>query len=236
MSPLDGPPMGARPPEVQRGDLFWIAPDDSRGPAASYSHPPRGGAGRRVQRLAYHDRGRMRPDVEPAPRRRAGQRPAGGRRGEPSRAERGGRVANLVGRQEPPGRTDRVTVRRTGGPDSGGPAIWPFDSFKLDGATWAMRFHGPADRSPHSLLALFSPSYSSAVSVTMNTTRACSNSFRGRARTSPDPDRFLGILIKRAAVHARSAGERLWGRGHLRSGSGPRRGCRRASWVTCHGQ
>ncbi|MGA7120012.1 MAG: type II toxin-antitoxin system PemK/MazF family toxin [Polyangiaceae bacterium] len=38
MSPLDGSPMGARP-EVQRGDLFWIAPDGSRGPAPSYSHP-----------------------------------------------------------------------------------------------------------------------------------------------------------------------------------------------------
>lgn len=24
---------------VHRGDLFWIAPDDSRGPAPSYSHP-----------------------------------------------------------------------------------------------------------------------------------------------------------------------------------------------------
>lgn len=24
---------------IHRGDLFWIAPDDSRGPAPSYSHP-----------------------------------------------------------------------------------------------------------------------------------------------------------------------------------------------------
>jgi mRNA interferase MazF len=24
---------------INRGDLFWIAPDDSRGPAPSYSHP-----------------------------------------------------------------------------------------------------------------------------------------------------------------------------------------------------
>jgi len=24
---------------IQRGDLFWIAPDESRGPAPSYSHP-----------------------------------------------------------------------------------------------------------------------------------------------------------------------------------------------------
>ena len=25
--------------QVRRGDIFWIAPDDSRGPAPSYSHP-----------------------------------------------------------------------------------------------------------------------------------------------------------------------------------------------------
>ena len=24
---------------IDRGDLFWIGPDDSRGPAPSYSHP-----------------------------------------------------------------------------------------------------------------------------------------------------------------------------------------------------
>ena len=24
---------------IHRGDIFWIAPDDSRGPAPSYSHP-----------------------------------------------------------------------------------------------------------------------------------------------------------------------------------------------------
>jgi mRNA interferase MazF len=27
------------PMTINRGDLFWIAPDDSRGPAPSYSHP-----------------------------------------------------------------------------------------------------------------------------------------------------------------------------------------------------
>lgn len=26
-------------PAIHRGDIFWIAPDDSRGPAPSYSHP-----------------------------------------------------------------------------------------------------------------------------------------------------------------------------------------------------
>jgi mRNA interferase MazF len=26
-------------PTINRGDLFWIAPDDSRGPLPSYSHP-----------------------------------------------------------------------------------------------------------------------------------------------------------------------------------------------------
>ena len=28
-----------RPAPIHRGDLYWIAPDDSRGPAPSYSHP-----------------------------------------------------------------------------------------------------------------------------------------------------------------------------------------------------
>lgn len=41
-------PLGRRPervetmsdaPTINRGDIFWIAPDDSRGPAPSYSHP-----------------------------------------------------------------------------------------------------------------------------------------------------------------------------------------------------
>ena len=26
-------------PTISRGDIFWIPPDDSRGPAPSYSHP-----------------------------------------------------------------------------------------------------------------------------------------------------------------------------------------------------
>jgi mRNA-degrading endonuclease toxin of MazEF toxin-antitoxin module len=26
-------------PTIRRGDLYWIAPDDSRGPAPEYSHP-----------------------------------------------------------------------------------------------------------------------------------------------------------------------------------------------------
>lgn len=26
-------------PRINRGDLFWIRPDDSRGPAGAYSHP-----------------------------------------------------------------------------------------------------------------------------------------------------------------------------------------------------
>jgi mRNA interferase MazF len=29
----------AAPARIHRGDVFWIAPDDSRGPAPSYSHP-----------------------------------------------------------------------------------------------------------------------------------------------------------------------------------------------------
>ncbi|NLE87401.1 MAG: type II toxin-antitoxin system PemK/MazF family toxin [Myxococcales bacterium] len=29
--------MGDR--RIERGDIFWIAPDDSRGPAPAYSHP-----------------------------------------------------------------------------------------------------------------------------------------------------------------------------------------------------
>ncbi len=31
--------MGTRPARINRGDIFWIGPDDSRGPAPSYSHP-----------------------------------------------------------------------------------------------------------------------------------------------------------------------------------------------------
>lgn len=32
-------PTGTGPARINRGDVFWIAPDDSRGPAPSYSHP-----------------------------------------------------------------------------------------------------------------------------------------------------------------------------------------------------
>lgn len=32
-------PAPIAPARIDRGDLFWIAPDDSRGPAPSYSHP-----------------------------------------------------------------------------------------------------------------------------------------------------------------------------------------------------
>jgi mRNA interferase MazF len=30
---------GGRPPRIQRGDLYWIAPDEARGPAPRYAHP-----------------------------------------------------------------------------------------------------------------------------------------------------------------------------------------------------
>jgi mRNA interferase MazF len=30
---------GSRATPIHRGDVFWIGPDDSRGPAPSYSHP-----------------------------------------------------------------------------------------------------------------------------------------------------------------------------------------------------
>jgi mRNA-degrading endonuclease toxin of MazEF toxin-antitoxin module len=29
----------ANPMRIDRGDVFWIEPDDSRGPVPSYSHP-----------------------------------------------------------------------------------------------------------------------------------------------------------------------------------------------------
>ncbi len=32
-------PADTRPVKINRGDVFWIGPDDSRGPAPSYSHP-----------------------------------------------------------------------------------------------------------------------------------------------------------------------------------------------------
>jgi mRNA interferase MazF len=34
-----GEPTGTQPARIDRGDVFWIGPDDSRGPAPSYSHP-----------------------------------------------------------------------------------------------------------------------------------------------------------------------------------------------------
>ena len=34
-----GEPAGTHPARINRGDVFWIEPDDSRGPAPSYSHP-----------------------------------------------------------------------------------------------------------------------------------------------------------------------------------------------------
>lgn len=34
-----GAATGARPESINRGDVYWIAPDDSRGPAPAYSHP-----------------------------------------------------------------------------------------------------------------------------------------------------------------------------------------------------
>ena len=34
-----GEPTGARFASIHRGDVFWIGPDDSRGPVPSYSHP-----------------------------------------------------------------------------------------------------------------------------------------------------------------------------------------------------
>jgi len=34
-----GEPTGARSTRIGRGDVFWITPDDSRGPAPTYSRP-----------------------------------------------------------------------------------------------------------------------------------------------------------------------------------------------------
>jgi mRNA interferase MazF len=31
--------MGTRPVKINRGDIFWMGPDDSPGPAPGYSHP-----------------------------------------------------------------------------------------------------------------------------------------------------------------------------------------------------
>ena len=32
-------PADPRPTLIHRGDIFWVSPDDSRGPTPSYSHP-----------------------------------------------------------------------------------------------------------------------------------------------------------------------------------------------------
>jgi mRNA interferase MazF len=32
-------PIDARPPAIHRGDIYWIAQDESRAPTPSYSHP-----------------------------------------------------------------------------------------------------------------------------------------------------------------------------------------------------
>ena len=34
-----GEPTGTRSAKINRGDVFWIRPDDSRGPIPGYSHP-----------------------------------------------------------------------------------------------------------------------------------------------------------------------------------------------------
>jgi mRNA interferase MazF len=34
-----GEPTGTRSARIDRGDVFWVGPDDSRGPVPSYSHP-----------------------------------------------------------------------------------------------------------------------------------------------------------------------------------------------------
>ena len=39
METSTGAPTGTRSARIHRGDVFWIGPDDSRGPAPSYSHP-----------------------------------------------------------------------------------------------------------------------------------------------------------------------------------------------------
>ena len=34
-----GEPTGTHPVRINRGDVFWLEPDDSRGPVPGYSHP-----------------------------------------------------------------------------------------------------------------------------------------------------------------------------------------------------
>jgi len=39
MTTNTGEPTGARSAKINRGDVFWIEPDDARGPVPTYSHP-----------------------------------------------------------------------------------------------------------------------------------------------------------------------------------------------------
>ncbi len=39
MAANPGEPAAPRAAMIHRGDIFWVAPDDARGPAPSYSHP-----------------------------------------------------------------------------------------------------------------------------------------------------------------------------------------------------
>jgi mRNA interferase MazF len=39
MKTSTGEPTDTRSARINRGDVFWIGPDDSRGPVPSYSHP-----------------------------------------------------------------------------------------------------------------------------------------------------------------------------------------------------
>ncbi|WP_426749672.1 type II toxin-antitoxin system PemK/MazF family toxin [Myxococcus sp. Y35] len=34
-----GAPSGAEPVPINRGDVFWLGPDDARGPVPAYAHP-----------------------------------------------------------------------------------------------------------------------------------------------------------------------------------------------------
>src|SRR5688572_15980871 len=116
-----GESTSTRAARIDGGDVFWIGRLARACPELLPS--PRGRSGRRLQPLAHHDRGRLRIDVEPAPRERAGQCPARRGRGGPPQAERRCRVADLLGRKSPAGRADRVAVGRAGGADPGRPAV-----------------------------------------------------------------------------------------------------------------
>ena len=39
MMPNTGEPTGTRSARIDRGDVFWVGPDDSRGTVPTYSHP-----------------------------------------------------------------------------------------------------------------------------------------------------------------------------------------------------